>query len=106
MWGGSSAAMVLSSTVGEVDQRPHCRGRKPDNCTDDDPDDGGAEGRHQRRQHGTDYRIESHRQRIDHPTLPSREMPMSFCASTANSIGSSWITSFTKPLTMSAIASS
>src|SRR5690606_26666604 len=43
---------------------------------------------------------------LDHPTLPSRLMPMSFCASTANSIGSFWITSLTKPLTISAIASS
>ncbi len=41
-----------------------------------------------------------------HPTLPSRLMPISFCASTANSIGSSCSTSLTKPLTISAIASS
>jgi hypothetical protein len=33
-------------------------------------------------------------------------MPISFCASTANSIGSSWMTSLTKPLTISAMASS
>src|SRR5205814_1019001 len=40
------------------------------------------------------------------PTLPSSEMAMSFCASTANSIGKCCNTSFTKPLTMSATASS
>src|SRR5690606_25585274 len=42
----------------------------------------------------------------DQPTEPSSEMPISFCASTANSIGSSWMTSLTKPLTISAMASS
>ena len=41
-----------------------------------------------------------------HPTLPSSEMPISFCASTANSIGSFCITSRQKPLTISATASS
>ena len=40
------------------------------------------------------------------PTLPSSEMPSSFLASTANSIGSSSITSRQKPLTISATASS
>ncbi len=34
----------------------------------------------------------------DHPTLPSRLTPSSFCASTANSIGSSRKTSLQKPL--------
>src|SRR4026207_808293 len=35
-----------------------------------------------------------------HPTLPSRLTPSSFCASTANSIGSSLKTSLQKPLTI------
>src|SRR5271163_3148086 len=43
---------------------------------------------------------------LRHPTLPSRLMAISFCASTANSIGSCWSTSRTKPLTISAVASS
>src|SRR5262249_40635461 len=42
----------------------------------------------------------------DYPTLPSRLTEMSFCASTANSIGSCCSTSLTKPLTTSATASS
>ena len=42
----------------------------------------------------------------DHPTLPSRLIATSFCASTANSIGSSCRTSRTKPLTSSWTASS
>src|SRR6187402_2295155 len=37
----------------------------------------------------------------NHPTLPSRLTPSSFCASTANSIGSSLNTSLQKPLTIS-----
>src|SRR5690606_166122 len=41
------------------------------------------------------------RTRFHHPTLPSRLMPINFCASTANSIGSSWITSRTNPFTIS-----
>ena len=41
-----------------------------------------------------------------HPTLPSSEIAISFWASTANSIGSFWSTSLTKPLTISAVASS
>jgi hypothetical protein len=41
-----------------------------------------------------------------HPTLPSRLIEISFCASTANSIGSCCSTSLTKPLTTSATASS
>jgi hypothetical protein len=41
-----------------------------------------------------------------HPTLPSRLIVMSFCASTANSIGNCCNTSRTKPLTISAVASS
>src|ERR1043166_1238209 len=45
--------------------------------------------------------------RLDHyPTLPSRLTEISFCASTANSIGSCCSTSLTKPLTTSAVASS
>ena len=40
------------------------------------------------------------------PTDPSRLIPMSFCASTANSIGSSFITSLQKPFTISDTASS
>ena len=43
---------------------------------------------------------------LGHPTLPSRLIEISFCASTANSIGSCWSTSLTKPLTTSATASS
>lgn len=41
-----------------------------------------------------------------HPTLPSNEIPSSFCASTANSIGSCLSTSRAKPLTINATASS
>ena len=41
-----------------------------------------------------------------HPTLPSRLIPSSFCASTANSIGSCCSTSLAKPLTIRATASS
>jgi hypothetical protein len=41
-----------------------------------------------------------------HPTLPSRLMATSFCASTANSIGSCCRTSLTKPFTRSCTASS
>src|SRR5712672_38425 len=41
-----------------------------------------------------------------HPTLPSSEIEISFCASTANSIGSCCSTSFTKPLTTRPTASS
>ena len=41
-----------------------------------------------------------------HPTLPSRLIPSSFCASTANSIGSCFSTSRAKPLTISATAAS
>src|SRR5216684_4824563 len=45
--------------------------------------------------------------RLDHqPTLPSRLIEISFCASTANSIGSCCSTSFTKPLTTRPTASS
>src|ERR1019366_2370714 len=40
-----------------------------------------------------------------HPTDPSSETPSSFCASTANSIGSSLRTRLAKPLTMSETAS-
>src|SRR5258708_14079476 len=40
------------------------------------------------------------------PTLPSSLMAISFCASTANSIGSCCSTSRTKPLTINAVASS
>src|SRR6266513_146943 len=41
-----------------------------------------------------------------HPTLPSRLMPSSRCASTANSIGSSLKTSLQKPFTIIDTASS
>lgn len=41
-----------------------------------------------------------------YPTLPSRLIWRSFCASTANSIGSLFTTSFTYPFTMSPMASS
>src|SRR6185369_6367252 len=41
---------------------------------------------------------------IHHPTLPSKLIPNSFCASTANSIGSCLSTSRAKPLTISATA--
>src|ERR1035438_4475754 len=40
------------------------------------------------------------------PTLPSSEIEISFCASTANSIGSCCSTSLTKPLTTRPTASS
>src|SRR5262249_11956609 len=43
---------------------------------------------------------------LRHPTLPSRLTEISFCASTANSIGSCCSTSLTKPLTTRAVASS
>src|SRR4029453_11157526 len=39
-----------------------------------------------------------------HPTLPSRLMPISFCASTANSTGSCWMTSLAKRRRISALA--
>src|SRR6266404_3833436 len=42
----------------------------------------------------------------NHPTLPSRLTPSSFCASTANSIGSSRNTSLQKPFTIIETASS
>ena len=52
----------------------------------------------------------AHAQRLafhgHYPTLPSSEMPSSFCASTANSIGSCCSTSLAKPLTMRPTASS
>ena len=41
-----------------------------------------------------------------YPTLPSRLIPSSFCASTANSIGSCFSTSRAKPFTISATAAS
>src|SRR4029079_2554962 len=41
-----------------------------------------------------------------HPTLPSSELPIIFCVSAMNSIGSCCSTSRTKPLTISAVASS
>ena len=40
------------------------------------------------------------------PTLPSSEMPISFCVSAMNSIGNCCSTSRTKPFTISATASS
>src|SRR5262249_52996571 len=43
---------------------------------------------------------------LDQPTEPSRLMPISFCVSALNSIGRCCSTSRTKPLTISAIASS
>src|SRR5690606_22670975 len=43
---------------------------------------------------------------LTHPTLPSSEIEISFCVSTMNSIGRCCSTSRTKPLTMSATASS
>jgi hypothetical protein len=42
----------------------------------------------------------------DQPTEPSSEIEISFCASTANSIGSCCSTSFTNPLTTRPTASS
>ena len=41
-----------------------------------------------------------------YPTLPSRLIPTSFCASTANSMGSSLNTSLQNPLTIKDVASS
>ena len=46
------------------------------------------------------------RRRGRQPTLPSSETAISFCASTANSIGNCCSTSRTKPLTITAVASS
>src|SRR6266540_5132118 len=46
-----------------------------------------------------------HKKSVLHPTLPSRLTPSSFCASTANSIGSSRKTSLQKPLTIMFTAS-
>ena len=43
---------------------------------------------------------------LAYPTLPSRVIWRSFCASTANSIGSLFITSLAYPLTINATASS
>src|SRR6476620_4153827 len=43
---------------------------------------------------------------LRHPTEPSRDTPISFCVSAMNSIGSCCSTSRTKPLTISATASS
>ena len=45
-------------------------------------------------------------QSVHYPTLPSRLIEISFCASTANSIGNCCNTSLTKPLTTRAVASS
>src|SRR3546814_7882105 len=45
-------------------------------------------------------------QQLFHPTLPSRLIPRSFWASTANSMGSCCSTSRQKPFTISATASS
>ena len=46
------------------------------------------------------------RERSDHPTDPSKLMPISFCVSAINSIGNCCSTSRTNPFTMSATASS
>ena len=52
-------------------------------------------------------RLQHETVRLNHqPTLPSSEIEISFCASTANSIGSCCSTSFTKPLTTRPTASS
>src|SRR5262249_8702401 len=50
--------------------------------------------------------VDVHDRLAGHPTLPSRLTEISFCASTANSIGSCCSTSLTKPLTTRAVASS
>ncbi len=47
-----------------------------------------------------------HRQHAAHPTLPSSDSPSNFCASTANSIGSSLSTWRAKPFTIIETASS
>ena len=57
--------------------------------------------------HGTKAHRESDVEEGErHPTDPSSEMPISFCVSAMNSIGSCCNTSRTKPLTISATASS
>ena len=43
---------------------------------------------------------------MHYPTLPPAMMPISFCVSAMNSMGRCWSTSRTKPLTISATASS
>ena len=48
---------------------------------------------------------EAHFRRVAQPTLPSRLTPKSFCASTANSIGSSRNTSLQNPFTIMFTAS-
>ena len=55
---------------------------------------------------GTNIEILKRQEKRDHPTDPSSEIPNSFCASTANSIGSCCSTSRAKPLTISATAAS
>src|SRR5262249_32191637 len=55
---------------------------------------------------GPGIRRDERSKRGHHPTDPSRLMATSFCASTANSMGSSCRTSRTKPLTSNATASS
>src|SRR5215510_12830361 len=50
--------------------------------------------------------VDVHDRLAGHPTLPARLTEISFCASTANSIGSCCSTSLTKPLTTRAVASS
>src|SRR5688572_4722327 len=61
--------------------------------------------------HGLIERVElggrrDEKQQRYHPTLPSKLIPSSFCASTANSIGNCFRTSRAKPLTISATAAS
>src|SRR5262249_40559163 len=88
-----------------IDQKIHHHDRERNNC------------RHRNRQRPTlprdrrgavtvAFRSEPIRGHGNYPTLPSREIEISFCASTANSIGSCCSTSLTKPLTTSAVASS
>src|SRR5437667_10417755 len=52
-------------------------------------------------QHCDSWQVSGHQ-----PTLPSKLIPRSFCASTANSMGSSLNTSLQKPLTIMDTASS
>ena len=66
------------------------------------PADPGTAGGRRRRRRGGERLKDS----ASHPTLPSRLIATSFCASMANSIGSACSTSRQKPLTTSATASS
>ena len=85
------------SLVHFMDRHPEVRGQRPS-----------LEGwRHRTRRRPSRFASRAPQgDGFDYPTLPSRLTEISFCASTANSIGNCCSTSFTKPLTTSAVASS